>query len=225
MNNSTLHQAIIRSFLDRQRAPRVAELAERFGRGAEEVRRGLRALADDHGVVLHPRTDEVWIAHPFSSSPTTCVVHAGTRRWWGNCAWCSLGVVQLAGGSADLETRLGGLGDAVTVRVRDGRLLDRDFVVHFPIAMQRAWDNVVYTCSVMLLFRDEQQVERWCLERGIDKGDVRPLEQVWGFAAEWYSRHGDPGWRKWSVREAADLFARHGLTGAVWSLPVEPGRF
>jgi len=225
MNNSSLHEAIVSFFLDFQRPPKIEELSSAFSCSTDEVRKGLRALADYHGVVLHPTSDEVWIAHPFSSSPTTCVVHAGTRRWWGNCAWCSLGVAHLAGGTAEIETRLGGIDEAVTIRIREGRLLDRDFVVHFPIPMQRAWDNVVYTCSVMLMFRNELQVDNWCAERGIVKGDVRPIEQVWAFASEWYSRHADPNWTKWSLREAAEIFRRHGLTGPVWALPEETGRF
>ena len=40
-------------------------------------------------------------------------------------------------------------------------LLDADFLVHFPVPMTRAWDNVIYTCSVMLLFRTEEEVNDW----------------------------------------------------------------
>ena len=38
------------------------------------------------GVVLQPNSDEIWVAHPFSSAPTTCVVRSDSRTWWGNCA-------------------------------------------------------------------------------------------------------------------------------------------
>lgn len=82
MNHSSLHEAIITSFLERERAPAVAELAARFCCGQEQIRSSLRALADYHGVVLHPHNDEVWVAHPFSAAPTTCVVRSGPRAWW-----------------------------------------------------------------------------------------------------------------------------------------------
>lgn len=225
MNASSLHHAIITGFLDAQRAPTIAELAAKFARNPDDVRRALRALAEDHGVLLHPRSDEVWIAHPFSSSPSTCVVHAGGKRWWGNCAWCALGLAHLAGGSAEIETRLGGIDAAVTIRMRQGAILDTEFVVHFPIPMQQAWDNVVYTCSVMLLFRSRSDVAHWCAERGVPLGDVRPIEQVSAFAAEWYARHADPDWVKWSVPDAKRIFTRHGLSGPIWALPDEHGRF
>lgn len=225
MNNSSLHEAIITSFLQVQRPPSVEEISSRFSCSVDEVREALRALAEYHGVVLHPGTDEVWIAHPFSSTPTTCVVHSGSKKWWGNCAWCSLGVAHLAGGNADIETRIGGIDEVVRIRVRNGAVIDKDFVVHFPIPMQKAWDNVIYTCSVMLMFQSKAQVEEWCAERGVPVGDVRPIDQIWAFASKWYSRHADPDWVKWTVPEAAEIFKRHGLSGPIWALPEQEGRF
>lgn len=225
MNNSTLHHAIIAFFLQHQRGPAVAELAAHFGCDLQQAREGLRALAEYHGVVLHPGSDEVWVAHPFSAAPTTCVVRSGHSTWWGNCAWCSLGLAHLAGGTATIETRLGALDELVTVRIENGEIRDTDFVVHFPIPMQNAWDNVIYTCSIMLLFRNESEVDAWCASRGLPKGDVRPIEQIWRFAAEWYARHADADWKKWSVGEAAALFQAHGLNGRTWALPGDSGRF
>jgi hypothetical protein len=225
MNNSSLHEAIISAFLSNQRAPTVSEIAKQFRCDERQARDALRALADYHGAVLHPNSDEVWAAHPFSAAPTTCVVRSGSRVWWGNCAWCSLGVAHLAGGTATIETRMGAIADHATIRIENGKLLDTDYVVHFPIPMRNAWDNVIYTCSIMLMFRNESQVDDWCATRGISKGDVRPIEQVWQFASEWYARHADANWKKWSVQEAGEIFRRHGLTGPIWMLPEEAGRF
>lgn len=225
MNDASLHEAIISGFLEQQRPPTVLEIAKRFRCDEAQARQALRALADNHGVVLHPHSDEVWIAHPFSTAPTTCVVKSGTRKWWGNCAWCSLGLAHLAGGSATIETRLGAMEDHAVIRIENGKLLDTDYVVHFPIPMKQAWDNVVYTCSVQLLFRDEAQVDEWCATRGIAKGDVRPIEQIWEFARQWYARHADADWTKWTVHEAIELFARHHLSGPVWALANQAARF
>jgi hypothetical protein len=218
MNNSSLHEAIISSFLTNQRPPTISEIASRFQCNELTARKGLQALADYHGVVLHPHSDEVWVAHPFSAAPTTCVVSSGERKWWGNCAWCSLGVMHLAGPNATLKTRLGAIGDEVSITVENGELVDKDYVIHFPIPMRNAWDNVIYTCSVMLLFRNEAEVDEWCSIRGIPKGDVRPIEQIWDFATEWYGRHADANWTKWSLRDAVEIFRRHNLTGPIWSI-------
>jgi len=225
MNNSSLHAVIIANFLKNQRPPSVQEITNRFQCSEEEARKALRSLADYHGVVLHPHSDEVWIAHPFSAAPTTCVVTSGNQKWWGNCAWCSLGLAHLAGGNATIETRVGAIDETAVIRIENGKLLDTDYVVHFPIPMKHAWDNVVYTCSVQLLFRNEIQVDEWCEARGIKKGDVRPLEQVWNFATEWYAHHADSNWTKWTIKEAIEIFSRHNLDGPVWTLSDDAGRF
>lgn len=225
MNDSSLHHLVISTFLDRQRPPTICDIAAHFGCDETEARRGLRALAANHGVVLHPHSAEVWVAHPFSAAPTTFVVRSGTRVWWGNCAWCSLGVAHLAGGTAIVETRLGALDDHVAIRIENGTLIDTDYVVHFPIPMRQAWDNVIYTCSIMLLFRDEAQVAAWSATSGLPKGDVRPLKQVWALATEWYGRHAAADWEKWSSTEAAAMFRRHNLTGPIWTLSSGATRF
>jgi Alkylmercury lyase len=225
LTNATLHHAIARDLVERVRAPSVRELASRFRRSEADVRSALRALAAEHGVVLHPDTDNIWVMHPFSAAPAACVVSAGTRTWWAPCPWCAFGVIQLVGGTGSVTTRVGALGESVTLHLVDHELRDRDFVVHFPVPMQRAWHNVIYTCSVILLFRRPSDVDTWCSVRGIEKGDVRPAEQVSRFATAWYGRHLSENWRKWSNREAAALFRDHGLTGPVWALPEESGTF
>lgn len=225
MDHSSLHEFIISSFLNNQRPPTVDDVVDRFKTDTNTARQGLQALADYHGVVLHPKSDEVWVAHPFSASPTTCIVASGNRKWWGNCAWCSLGVMQLVGETSTLTTRTGAIGDEVSVTVQDGQLMDTDFVIHFPIPMRNAWDNVIYTCSVQLLFRNEAEVDEWCAARGVPKGDVRPIEQIWKFAREWYGRHADADWKKWSLRDAMEIFSRHELTGPTWAIGDKEGRF
>jgi len=225
LNNSTLHHVIVDTLLTRGWAPSARELAERFGVERARLSRALRELADYHGVVLHPDSHEIWVVHPFSAAPTNFLVRSGALEWWGNCAWCSLGVAALAGGTADMTTALGAAGRQVTVRVVDHEVLDKDFVVHFPVSMVNVWNNVVFSCSMMLLFETEQDVDRWCRKRGKAKGDVRPIEQVWRFAAEWYGRHRDPDWTKWTPDEAIAMFARHGLDGPIWALPGGGERF
>jgi hypothetical protein len=117
LNNSTLHYVIIDMLLTRGRAPSVAELAECFDVSRPRVGEALHDLAEYHGVVLHPGSGEIWVVHPFSTGPTGFLVRAGEHEWWGNCAWRSLGVVELAGGTGTITTALGAAGPQVTVRI------------------------------------------------------------------------------------------------------------
>jgi hypothetical protein len=42
---------------------------------------------------------------------------------------------------------------------------------------------------------------------------------------EWYARHCDRDWRKWSIAEAIEIFEKVGLVGPFWSLESREGSF
>jgi hypothetical protein len=222
---SRLHYELCRGLVDRGVIPGRDDLQDRLHCSSDELDRTLEALADDHGVVLHPGSHCVWAIHPFSLAPTPFLVESGGRSWWGNCAWCSLGIAVLAGSPCVITTTLGAEREQVRLTVSDGRVDRTDLVVHFPIPMTRAWDNVVYTCSTMLLFRDEAHVEEWTARYQIPRGDVQPVANVLELAKRWYGEHLRPDWRKKSVTEARTIFAELGFTHPVWSLPSHEGRF
>lgn len=225
LSHASLHHAILRSFVDRGHAPSHAELAESFGVDARTMTAALQDLAAYHGVVLHPHAPEVWIAHPFSSAPTTFVVRHGERIWWGNCAWCSLGIAALLGGrDVTIETTLGAEGRSVAIHVEEHRI-EENLVVHFPVPMTRAWDNVIFTCSVMLVFETESAVDAWSARHALPRGDVQRIQRAYDFAREWYGRHLEPDWQKWTTDEARSLFEKHDLRGPLWDLPRTGERF
>ena len=225
LNNSSLHFVVIDILLDRGYAPTVDELSHRFEAERSEMVSALKRLEDYHGVVLHPDSNEIWVMHPFSTVPTGFLVSNGQREWWGNCAWCSLGLAALAKQPVRIKTSPGFDRSPITLTINDDELDDHSYVVHFPIPMANAWDNVIATCSMMLLFDDDAHVDEWCAKHGKQKGDVRPIAQIWEFAKDWYGKHASPDWKKPTAAEAAALFAEHGLDGPIWSLPKADGHF
>lgn len=205
--------------------PSRDELQARLGCSSEELDRAFEDLAGLHGVVLHPSSHDVWAIHPFSLAPTPFLVESGEKKWWGNCAWCSLGIAVLVGGPCFITTTLGAESEQVRLTVENGQVNRNDLVVHFPIPMTRAWDNVVYTCSTMLLFRDENHVAEWSARHRIPRGDVQPVPKVLELAKRWYGEHLRPDWTKKSIAEARAIFADLGFAHPVWSLPSQEGRF
>lgn len=222
---SLLHHEIIEYFIEHGFAPSIAALSAVLDQPRESVTAALHALQNAHGVVLHPTSSEIWVAHPFSSAPTNFWVRSAGRAWWGNCAWCSMGIVALLGSDASITTTLGGESKQVAVGVVDGAVSPAELLVHFPTPMQHAWDNVVYTCSNMLLFDSEAAVDSWCARHRMPRGDVQPLEKIWKFARVWYGRHRDPEWTKWSPTEAKEIFSTFGLSGPTWEIPDLGDRF
>lgn len=223
--DSAVHHGVLTGIVRRGRAPSVTDLARDLFVDDADVERALERLHDGHGLVLHPGTHEVWAAHPFSLVPTAVWVRAATRGWWAPCIWCALGVAHLTGGRATIHARLAGEDAPVEVDVDGERLSPADLVVHFPVAAARAWDNVHRFCASTLVFAGADDVPRWYERHGVPQGDVQPLERVAALARAWYGPYLDPSWRKWTVAEARELFARLGLRGPTWELPESSGRF
>jgi hypothetical protein len=77
----------------------------------------------------------------------------------------------------------------------------------------------------MLLFEDEKHIQDWSERHRIPKGDIQPVENIWVFAKVWYGNHLNPEWKKWTNREAQEIFQRFGLTSSIWQIPLSDSRF
>jgi hypothetical protein len=91
--------------------------------------------------------------------------------------------------------------------------------------MKNAWDNVIYTCSNMLIFENVEQIESWALRHNIPQGDIQPLEKIWTFSKKWYGEHLNPAWTKWTVEEAKQIFMEFELDGKIWNLDDSKERY
>ena len=225
IDHGPLHAMLLQHIIDRGHAPEIAAIARHFDCGIEDAAASLHALQAYHGVVLHPHRTKIWAIHPFSLAPTLFTVKSARGLWWGNCAWCSLGVAALLNEDVSITTTLGGHDEQVVVRIRDGAIDRTDLFVHFPIRMTEAWDNVVYTCSNMLLFKDADEVDAWCARHDIPRGDLQPIERIWEFSKVWYGNHLAPEWKKWTLQEAQDIFRQFALTSETWALETSGERF
>jgi hypothetical protein len=77
----------------------------------------------------------------------------------------------------------------------------------------------------MLIFGSQEQIDAWCEQHHIKKGDVQSISRIWQFAKVWYENHLNPDWTKWTNQEARDIFDRFGLTGPIWEVPATEARF
>jgi hypothetical protein len=170
---------------------------------------------------------EIWIAHPFSSSPTATWVEVDDGRgWWAPCLWCALGIaVLVAPPRVVIHARLGGEGRETRIELRDGRLVSEEIVVHVALPVRLAWNNVVHWCATVLPFARAEDVPSWCTRHGIAQGDIVSLGRLLALAREWYGGYLREDWRKWTLDEARTIFQRVGLAADVWSIPTGGSRF
>src|SRR5262245_41818880 len=134
---SRVHQALLLGFVRAGYPPTADELAASLGVPRAAVFAALQTLHEIHGLVLHPGTTEVWLAHPFSATPTAVWVAGPERGWWAPCLWCALGITALTASTARIHVRLGGEHEEMVLRVADGEVVD-DVVVHFALPPRRA---------------------------------------------------------------------------------------
>jgi len=70
----------------------------------------------------------------------------------------------------------------------------------------------------MLLFRSEEHIDRWCAQRGTERGGVLSIEQLRGLARAWYAHRMHRDWRRHTPAEAQAVFTSLGLVGPFWQL-------
>jgi len=225
ITNGILHYTIIKYIIDNGFAPGVDTLSGILKTDGKDIERGLYALQEYHGVVLHPNQAKVWVIHPFSLAPTNFLLKSNKGVWWGNCAWCSLGIAALLQEDVTITTRFGAYDEQVVIHITDGEVNEKDLYIHFPIPMKNAWDNVIYTCSNMLVFQNEDQINHWTQKHNIPKGDIQPISNVWEFSKKWYGNHLNPDWQKWTMEEAKAIFLQFNLTNKIWDLETSNARF
>ena len=222
--DSRVHHAVLRSIVDHGHAPTARELADGLAVAPGDAIASLRRLHDNHGLVLHPGTSEVWIAHPFSLSPTAVWVDDGARGWWAPCLWCAFGVQAVIGAAVTITVRIGGETETVAIRADEGGV-DIGYIAHFPMPPRHAWDNVVHFCASLLPFRSERDLDAWCARHRQPRGAALSLPALQTLARLWYGRHLATDWVKWTPAEAAEIFAAAGLVGDFWSINPTALRF
>jgi Alkylmercury lyase len=223
--DSLLHHHIMTTFIQQGHAPTNEQLAHKLGAGVDEIENGLLRLEAAHGVVLHPGRRELWVAHPFASSPTHTWVQAATSGWWAPCMWCALGISVLVKGQVAIHTRIGSESEPVQIDVVDGAPLQTSLFVHFADPPRKAWDNVHHFCARLLPFRSPDDVIDWARRHQLPVGEVMPITLIADLARCWYSRHADVDWQKWTPAQALEIFRSIGLASDFWSLDTSAKRY
>ena len=154
------HHHLLTGILERGHAPSHEQLAQRVGVSVEELKRSLERLHAERGLVLHPNTHNIWLAHPFALSPAATWVTTATHGFWAPCLWCGLGVAALAEGDVEVHSSFAGHHEPFLVRVTDQTITHAEAVVHFSLPPRLAWDNVHHFCATVLPFRRERDVGR-----------------------------------------------------------------
>lgn len=68
----------------------------------------------------------------------------------------------------------------------------------------------------MLLFRAEEDIERWVRSTGEKRGESISIQKVWELSQAWYHNRMSPNYRGRTVEEVHAILELVGLTSAFW---------
>ena len=128
------------------RPPTTAEASAALGMSPDEIAAAYRRLHDAHALVLHPDTNDVWMANPFCFGPTPHQVRAGGRSWTGTCCWDSLGIPAALHVDGHIATQCACCGERMELEVHAGELVvGADLLCHVLVPARRWWDDIGFT--------------------------------------------------------------------------------
>lgn len=140
----TVRNATYRRFVELGRAPSAAEVAAALGESEDAVRTSWQRLHDAHALVLD-EAGEIRMANPFAAQPTDFRVRAAEREWYGNCAWDAFGIGAALGVDCEVDSHCPDCGEAVRVRLQDGRPDDASLVFHVLVPAAKWWSDIGFT--------------------------------------------------------------------------------
>src|SRR3954468_4008250 len=117
---------VFREAADSGRVPQPPQIAAALGRSRADVEQALRTLAKAKVLILAPNDGNIWAANPFCAVPSGIRVVAGGKRYWGICIWDALGIAAAVGSDAVISAPCGDCGEAMTLEVRDGQLMQSE---------------------------------------------------------------------------------------------------
>ena len=149
MNQSSVDQrvrlTVYRHIVDTGTAPPTANLVDILGVSWEEINSSLHRLNSNHALVLHPDTNKIWMAHPFSALPTPYPVKTKEITYYANCAWDALGIPALLQVDSITETACVDCQESLTIGISGDKLIGSDYVIHFSVPPRHFYDDVGFT--------------------------------------------------------------------------------
>lgn len=133
--------AVYSHFIEQGGAPDPERLATRCGVMPEARAASYERLAEQRALVLGA-DGAIWMAIPFSATPTDVQVRGADIRWWANCAFDGLGIPAMLGIDAEVETACPQSGMPILVKVRDQIPTSTACVLHMSVPLAQWWENI-----------------------------------------------------------------------------------
>ena len=131
---------------DTTRPPTSTEVAQALKLQVEEVEAAFQRLAQKRLLVLEPGSaSKIRMANPFSGIESPFLVEVGDRSYYANCVWDALGIPAALHQDAEVVASDAYSGEPMFLRVRGGKPVPQECVIHFAVPVALWWEDVIYT--------------------------------------------------------------------------------
>lgn len=103
-------------------------------------------------------------------------------------------------------------------QIIDNKIVQKDYVVHFSKPANNSCSNVIHTYSMMLILKNETEIDIWCKQQNKPKGKVFLIEQVWELAKIWHYNFLTPNFKRKTKEIAQKMFKQVRLIFDFWKL-------
>jgi hypothetical protein len=142
--NVKLH--IYKVIAETTRAPNSTEVAQALNHSTAEIEASVQRLYQKRLLVLEPGdASNIRMAPPFSGVKTPFLVEVKGKSYYANCAWDALGIPAALHSDGDVSASDGYTGEAMSLKVKDGKPVPQECVIHFAVPAAQWWDDIIYT--------------------------------------------------------------------------------
>ena len=137
---------IYETIADTTKIPTLQDVAKALDAPAAEVEAAFERLRKKRLLVPEPGdSSRIRMAPPFSGVETPFLVRVGDKSYYANCAWDALGIPAALHEDAVVEASDGFSREAMTLEVKDGKVVPQECAIHFAVPAARWWDDIIYT--------------------------------------------------------------------------------
>jgi hypothetical protein len=156
------------------------------------------------------------MAYPFSAVRTDFRVRSNGKTYYANSAWDMLGIPAALHHDAIIEAICAGGDHVVKLQVISGQVSASDLRIHFTVPYARWYDDPLFSCRTILLFRSEEMINQWCKNNQLTRGEVLSVSETWKLSKLWYHNHMSEEYHGRTAEQAAAIFRQIGLTSSFW---------
>jgi Alkylmercury lyase len=214
-----VRRAIYGMFASEGKAPSRQQIQDLAAADEARVNAAVAELAAQRHLVLD-QSNNIVMAHPFTTVNLGFSVMGERNLWWGGCAWDSFAIPHLVKNEPIVlvATTCPGCRRPLAWTVTRFGPPEGPEVAHFLVPMGKVWNDVIYACSNQRLFCSEGCVQAWLTDTSHAQGYVMDLVMLWRLAAGWYSGRLDSPYQRKDPQSAAAYFRSVALRGPFWGL-------